>query len=313
MSGGATAANLLRIATRASDLALWQSRWVAQRLREAHPDLSIELVEVRTGGDRDRSTPLAQIGGQGIFTKEVQQAVLDGAADLAVHSLKDLPTARPEALVLAAFPPREASGDALIAPRHGSLAELPPGARIGTGSQRRRAQLLWLRPDLDVVGLRGNVETRLSRALDGDVDAVVLAEAGLRRLGLDRHITEHLQPPRFLPAVGQGALGIECRAADPRTQSLLLALDHAETRAAVLAERRVMAELEAGCMIPLAALGRINNGMLQLDAAVLDANGQERIAVSLQGASEAPEALGLEAAARLRAMGAERLLGRTPH
>lgn len=301
---------LLRIATRGSHLALWQSRWVADRLRAAHPGLTVELVEIRTGGDRDRNTPLAAIGGQGLFTKEVQQALLDGAADVAVHSLKDLPTARPEELLLAAIPERESPGDALIAPRHGLLADLPPNARVGTGSQRRRAQLLWQRPDLEVVGVRGNVETRLQRALDGDMDAVVLATAGLTRLGLDRHITEHLGPPLFLPAVGQGALGVECRRDDAATRRLLEPLDHRPTRLAVLAERRLMAELEAGCMIPLAALGRLDGHELALDAAVLESSGRERAAASARGRPEDPETLGAAVAEQLRSQGAERLLGR---
>ena len=304
------AATVLRIATRGSDLALWQSRWVADRLRAAHPGLSVEIVEIKTRGDRDRTTPLAAIGGQGLFTKEVQQAVLDGTADLAVHSLKDLPTGGPAELVLAAIPEREPPGDALIAPQFGTLDALPKEARVGTGSLRRRAQLLWLRPDLEVVGVRGNVETRLRRALDGDMDAVVLAQAGLKRLGLEVHITEHLGPPLFLPAVGQGALGLECRADDQTTQHLLAPLDDPAVRAAVLAERRVMAELEAGCMIPLAALGRIDGDKLVLDAAVLDGSGRERIATSARGPIDEPEALGREVAAQLRALGAERLRGR---
>jgi hydroxymethylbilane synthase len=303
-------ATVVRIATRGSDLALWQSRWVADRLREHHPGLIVELVEIRTRGDRDRNTPLATIGGQGIFTKEVQQAVLDGAADLAVHSLKDLPTSGPDGLVLAAIPGREPPGDVLIAPRHGALEELPPNARVGTGSLRRRAQLLWLRPDLEVVGVRGNVETRLRRALDGDMDAVVLAEAGLKRLGLEIHVTEHLRPPLFLPAVGQGALGVECRGDDEATRRLLTPLDDPDARAAVRAERRVMAELEAGCMIPLAALGRIDGDGLLLEAAVLEGNGRERIAATGRGRPDDPDELGRRVADQLRALGAERLLGR---
>jgi hydroxymethylbilane synthase len=301
---------ILRIATRGSDLALWQTRWVADRLRAAHPGLAVELVEVKTLGDRDRNSPLAAIGGQGLFTKEVQQAVLDGAADLAVHSLKDLPTGGPDGLVLAAIPEREPPGDVLIAPQFGTLDALPRAARVGTGSLRRRAQLLWIRPDLEVVGVRGNVETRLRRALDGDMDAVVLALAGLKRLGLDGHITEHLGPPLFLPAVGQGALGIECRADDEVTRRRLAPLDDPAVRAAVLAERRVMAELEAGCMIPLAALGRIQDDDLVLDAAVLDGNGRERVASSRRGRPDDPDSLGRAVAAELREHGADRLLGR---
>src|SRR6476620_3489331 len=200
--------NAIRIGTRGSRLARWQAEWVARRLLELHPGLRVELVEIKTLGDRDRNSPLAAIGGTGLFTKEIQRALADSAVEIAVHSLKDLPTQGPEGLTLGAVPPREDAADALIAPVHKTLDALPPGATIGTGSLRRRAQLLHLRPDLEVVGVRGNVETRLNRALEGTLDAVVLAEAGLRRLGLERHVTERLGPPRFLPAVGQGALGI---------------------------------------------------------------------------------------------------------
>lgn len=300
----------LRIATRGSPLARWQAEWVAGRLRETRPGLRVELVEIRTRGDRDRSTPLAQLGGTGLFTREIQRAVLDDAADLAVHSLKDLPTERPAGLLLAAIPPREAAADVLVSPRHRTLDALPAGARVGTGSLRRRAQLLWLRRDLEVVSVRGNVESRLSKALNGELDAVVLAEAGLRRLGLEGAVSERLGPPRFLPAVGQGALGVECREQDMRTRGVLAALDDAETRAAVTSERRVMAELEAGCMIPLAAWGRVEGGTLRLDAVVLDPEGIERVATAIHGTPEQADDLGRSAAAELRAQGAERLLRR---
>jgi hydroxymethylbilane synthase len=299
----------LRIGTRGSPLARWQADWVADRLREHHPRLSVAIVEIKTHGDRDRSTPLAQLGGLGLFTKEIQRALIDGAVDVAVHSLKDLPTSGPTDLVLAAVPPRERLADALIAPRLQTLDRLPEGATVGTGSLRRRAQILFLRPGLKVVGLRGNVETRLKLALDGSLDAVVLAEAGLWRLGLERHVTERLEPPRFLPAVGQGALGLECRAGDRRSLSLLAPLDDPVTRAAVLAERSVLADLEGGCMIPLGAWGReAGSGSLALDVAVLDPDGRERLFVSLEGPRADPGGLGLRAAKALRAQGAERLL-----
>jgi hydroxymethylbilane synthase len=304
----------LRIGTRGSPLAAWQARWVAERLQALHPGLAVALVEIATHGDRDRNTPLAQIGGLGLFTKEIQRALLDGEVDLAVHSLKDLPTQGPPGLVLGAVPPREELADALIAPRQRTLDALPDGATVGTGSLRRRAQLLFLRPGLNVVGLRGNVETRLNHALDGRLDAVVLAEAGLRRLGLDHHATERLGPPRFLPAVGQGALGIECRSDDVNTCELLAALDDPATRRAVRAERRVLAELEGGCMIPLGAWGRdvpdLSDGApsLVLDVAVYHPDGLERASVSLEGSIDDPESLGVRAAQALRAQGAERLL-----
>ncbi|MFO0950169.1 MAG: hydroxymethylbilane synthase [Isosphaeraceae bacterium] len=303
----------VRIGTRGSPLARWQAEWVSARLAEAPPGLVVELVEIKTQGDRDRNTPLAQIGGLGLFTKEIQRALLDGTVDLAVHSLKDLPTQGPEGLTLGAVPPREQPTDALIAPRFGTLDALPQGASVGTGSLRRRAQLLYLRPDLNVVGLRGNIETRLNQALEGPLDAVVLAEAGLRRLGLERHVTERLGPPRFLPAVGQGALGIECRSDDARVLGLLAPLDHAETRRAVVAERRALAELEGGCMIPLGAWGRDAEGdenLLALDVAVFDAEGRDRVFSAQTGPRGDAEELGRRVADDLRAQGAERLLAR---
>jgi hydroxymethylbilane synthase len=301
----------LRIGTRGSPLARWQAGWVADRLRAEHPVLTVELVEIKTHGDRDRNTPLSQLGGLGLFTKEIQRALLEGAVEIAVHSLKDLPTQGPAGLAIGAVPPREGLADALIAPTYKTLDALPDGATVGTGSLRRRAQLLFLRPGLNVVGLRGNVETRLNQALEGRLDAVVLAEAGLRRLGLDRHVTERLAPPRFLPAVGQGALAIECRDDDLKTLAFLDPLDDPVTRRAVLAERRALAELEGGCMIPLGAWGRDTEaGGLALDVAVFDPDGRERAFATLSGPRDDPDDLGRRVAAALRALGAERLLSR---
>ncbi len=302
----------IRIGTRGSRLARWQADWVAGRLRERHPGLIVDLVEIRTQGDRDRNSPLAELGGTGLFTKEIQFALLDRTVDVAVHSLKDLPTTGPEQLILGAIPPREDMADALIAPQSRSLRALPAGATLGTGSLRRRAQILHLRPDLNVVGVRGNVETRLKFAGEsGTLDGVVLAEAGLRRLGLDGQVTERLGPPDFLPAVGQGALGLECRADDVEIRGWLQPLDHPATRRAVIAERRVLAELEGGCMIPLAAWARDVEGELVLDAAVFDPEGRERIFASRQGPISDPEGLGHSVAEALRGLGARRLLDRS--
>jgi len=300
----------VRIGTRGSRLARWQSGWVADRLKVAHPGLEVELVEIRTRGDRDRNSPLAAIGGSGLFTKEIQRALADGEVAIAVHSLKDLPTLGSESLTLGAVPPREDVADALIAPRYLTLDALPSGATIGTGSLRRRAQLLHARPDLMVVDVRGNVGTRLDKALSGGLDGVVLAEAGLGRLGLGGHVTQRLGPPGFLPAVGQGALGIECRRDDGATLALLAPLDHPATHRAVEAERTLLAELEGGCMIPLAAFARVVDGALTLDAFVLDPDGSERIAASASGPIDAPQNLGRRVAEILRGLGADRLLGR---
>lgn len=302
----------LRIGTRGSALARWQAGWVAAELRRHHPDVRVDLVEIRTQGDRDRNSPLAAIGGSGLFTKEIQRALAGGTVEVAVHSLKDLPTQAPAGLVLAAVPAREATADALIAPTHRTLAALPAGARVGTSSLRRRAQLLHQRPDLRVENIRGNVETRLRHALEGRFDAVILALAGLSRLGLEGQVTEQLGPPGFLPAVGQGALGIECRADDEVTRRLLAALDHPETRRAVLAERRVLADWQGGCTIPLAAWGRSEADRLALDAAVFDPDGRERISASATGPFDEPEELGREVARMLREQGAARLLEGIP-
>lgn len=306
---------LVRIGTRGSRLARWQADWVADRLRTLHPGLEVILVEIKTLGDRDRTSPLSSIGGLGLFTKEIQRALLDGLVEIAVHSLKDLPTRGPEGLILGAVPPREDPSDALIAPIHRTLEALPHGARIGTGSLRRRGQLLHARHDLTVVDLRGNVETRLAAARDGGLDAVVLAEAGLHRLGLDSHITQRLGPPRFLPAVGQGALGIECRADDAETRVLLAPLDDPATHRAIRAERRLLFQLEGGCSMPLAAWareastpGRDDAPRLWLDAAVFKTDGPGKIAVCLSGPIDAPEELGSRAAEGLRQLGAEDFL-----
>jgi hydroxymethylbilane synthase len=303
---------VLRIGTRGSQLACWQAEWVANRLRYFHPDLDVTLVEIKTHGDRDRDSPLATIGGTGLFTKDIQRAVLDSSVDVAVHSLKDLPTQGPQGLVLAAIPEREDVADALIAPSHRTLVDLPAGARIGTSSLRRRAQLLYLRLDLNVVTIRGNVETRLNQALEGKLDAVILAWAGLRRLDLDKHVTQRLEPTVFLPAAGQGALGIECRGDDVGTRYLLAPLNNPAAYRAAMAERTVLTELEGGCSIPLAAWARdSDSGLLVLDAAVFDPDGQVRISAAEMGPLDAPRDLGIRIAQALRAQGAEPLLQRT--
>jgi hydroxymethylbilane synthase len=310
MAAEPTPRSTVRIGTRGSPLARWQAEWVADRLRLAHPGLAVELVGIKTQGDRDRNSPLAAIGGVGLFTKEIQRALLDARVEIAVHSLKDLPTSGPDELALGAVPVREEVADALIAPVFKTLERLPNGAKVGTGSLRRRAQLLHLRPELQVVSLRGNVETRLQQALQGHLDAVVLAEAGLRRLNLDRHVTEHLEPPRFLPAVGQGALGIECRHADRSTLELLKPLDDPATHRAVVAERQALTELEGGCMIPLAAWARDVEGSLTLSAAVFDPDGREHVTAILSGPLDNPQDLGRRVAYELRAQGADKLLQR---
>lgn len=304
----------IRIGTRSSRLALWQAEWVASRLRDHYPDLNVELVHIKTQGDRDQNSPLSSIGGTGLFAKEIQLALLEGRVDVAVHSLKDLPTVETPGLVLAAVPSRANVADALIAPAYLTLENMPPGSRVGTGSLRRQAQVLHAHPRLHVQPIRGNVDSRLAQALEGKIDGVVLAAAGLERLGFEKHITQRLDPPGFLPAVGQGALGVECRAHDQRTLSLVQALDCALSRAAVLAERAMLAGLGGGCLMPLGAWARqisdpdTGSSLLALDAAVFSPQGGPRLGVSLTGSIDDPVALGQRAAQCLREQGAEQLL-----
>jgi hydroxymethylbilane synthase len=296
----------VRIGTRASDLARWQAEWVAAEL--AGRGVQTELVWIRTVGDA-RPDPIEIVGQQGVFTSAIQHALRRGEVDLAVHSLKDLPTDPTEDLLLAAVPRRGPAGDALVS-QAGTLAEMPPGTRIGTGSARRAAQLLAFQPHLNVVPMRGNVDTRLRKLEAGHCDALVLAEAGLSRLGLRDRISEHLSPHVILPAVGQGALGLEIRAADVRLRSLLAALDHGASHQAVRAERSLLRALRGGCLAPVGAWARVLAGetTLQLQAAVLSVDGRRRLVAVDTAPLSAAEQLGQRVARRLRALGAERLL-----
>lgn len=299
---------IVRIATRGSPLALWQANHVAGRLRSLHPSLLVQLVEIQTTGDRDHDAPLSQIGGQGVFTKEIQRALLDRRADIAVHSLKDLPTFAVEGLVLAAVPPRGPAGDALVSNRHRSFAELPAGATVATSSQRRRAQVLHRRPDLRLVEIRGNVETRLGKLTAGDLDAILLAQAGLERLGLSDHVSEILDPVWMLPAVGQGALGLECRSDDTGCRTLLVQIDDPVSRHVVLAERAMLRGLGGGCQLPIGAAGSAAGNELRLRGVVLSPDGKSRIEDDVRGPLEEAEALGQTLAERLLLQGAGRLL-----
>ncbi len=295
----------LRLGTRASDLARWQAEWVAARLREFGDE--VELTPITTTGDR-RSEAIESLGGQGVFTKEIQHALLDGRIDLAVHSLKDLPTVTVPGLCLAAVPERAAPGDVLVSAGRRGLAELPEGAVVGTGSPRRRAQLLRFRRDLQMKDIRGNIDTRLKKLRDGDYDALVLAEAGLRRLELSEHIAEALPLEIVLPAVGQGALALECRADDAATRRLAARLNHAPTHAAVAAERAMLATLEGGCLAPVATLGHTEGERLTLVGRVLSLDGVEMLEARLSASSSDAIALGCEVAKTLSAQGAGRLI-----
>ncbi len=304
----------LLIATRASRLALWQAQHVAGLIRAAASgSRNVQLVEVSTAGDRDLSEPLAQMGGLGVFTREVQHAVLDGRADLAVHSLKDLPTTSTPGLMLAGIPTRGPRFDVLVLPVDaealGNVEELPARARIGTGSLRRRAQLLHARPDLVMCDVRGNVETRLRKLDEEEYDALVLAEAGLERLDLGARVSLRLTPPLMLPAVGQAALGIECRSDDKETCTLLSHLSDASTQAEVTAERACLAALRAGCHAPVGMLVQLSSAdAMTLEGVVLSTDGQQRIHTTLSGSPAAAEQLGQQLADELRSQGADELL-----
>jgi hydroxymethylbilane synthase len=296
----------LRLGTRGSQLARWQADWVAARLTAL--GVEVEMVEIATQGDVRQVGPIANIGTLGVFTKEIQRALLDGQIDLAVHSLKDLPTEPVPGLSLAAAPPREACGDALIAREAKSFDDLPRGAVIGTGSLRRQAQLLAARPDLKMADIRGNVETRLKKLEAGDYDAIVLAEAGLRRLQLTAHITQVLPKSIILPAIGQGALGVEARDDDPFTREILARLDDADTHRAVAAERALLYTLRGGCMAPVGAWGRVEDGRLALSAVVLSPDGKQKLECSAAADPAEAEQLGRQVAEQLLAQGAAELI-----
>jgi hydroxymethylbilane synthase len=299
----------LRIGTRGSQLARWQAGWVAERLRR--DGQSVELVEIATHGDVEQARSIEEIGTRGVFTKAIQRALLTGEVDLGVHSLKDLPTEPVDGLILAAVPPRESPADALVSNTATSLESLPNAARVGTGSLRRQAQLRHLRPDLQIKQIRGNIDTRLRKLDEGQFDAIVLAEAGLRRLGLSDRITYVLPFDVMLPAVGQGALAIECRADDRSTRAVVAALDDSASHAAVLAERALLARLRGGCMAPVGALGRLDGDELQLTAVVLSADGARRLAARdvVHGITAIDsEQLGIRVADALLAQGAAELI-----
>jgi hydroxymethylbilane synthase len=298
----------LRIGTRGSPLALWQANHVADRLRTAHPGLTVELIEIQTTGDQVRDVPLASFGGEGVFTKAIQNALLDRRVDVAVHSLKDLPTIVVPELTLGAVPTRGPTGDALVSTRHRTFAALPAGAMVATSSLRRRAQILHERPDLKLVEIRGNVDTRLRKLEEQGLDAIILAEAGLRRLGLERHITEVLDATWMFPAVGQGALGIECRTDDEATRSLLAPLNDVSTRGAVLAERAMLRTLGGGCHVPIGARSVVKREALTVRGAVLTPDGTRRIVAERSGPLGDAEEIGIELAKELLALGAKELL-----
>ena len=301
------------IGSRGSRLALWQAEWIKAWLERLNPETKIHIEVIKTSGDVMRDVPLAVIGGRGIFTKEIEEALLDGRIDLAVHSLKDLPTMLHPQLAIAAIPEREDSRDALVLRNGGpigasSIMELPQRAVVGTSSLRRLAQLKHLRPDLRIKDLRGNVDTRLRKLDEGNYDAVVLAAAGLRRLGFAQRITAAIETREILPAVGQGALAVETRIDDEAAHTLVAPLDDGPTRAACTAERALLRELGGGCQVPIAAHARVSEGALRLEGLVAVASGEEVLRDEICDRAANAVRAGEMLAARLRARGADRLL-----
>lgn len=298
----------LKIATRQSPLALWQANYVKDRLQQLYPDLTIELVPMVTKGDVILDSPLAKIGGKGLFVKELENALLNKEADIAVHSMKDVPMQFPEGLGLAVICQREDPRDAFVSHSYRTFAELPQGAVVGTSSLRRQCQLKALRPDLDIRSLRGNVGTRLSKLDNGDYNAIILASAGLIRLGLADRIASFIDVEQSLPAAGQGAVGIECRTDDAQVQALLAPLADVETTYCVLAERAMNNHLQGGCQVPIGGYAVLQQGQLYLRALVGDIDGSRIIRAEGKSPVENAEALGVQIAEQLLAQGADKIL-----
>ncbi len=302
------------IGTRGSALALWQAEWVKASLEKLSAGVQIELNKIKTTGDKILDVPLAKVGGKGLFVKEIEEALLEGTADIAVHSMKDVPTEFPPGLHLAVICEREDPRDAFISAikdgqfRTTSFNGLPQGARIGTSSLRRSSQLLHKRPDLKIEQLRGNLNTRLKKLDEGRFDAIILAVAGVRRLGWQDRITEILLPETSLPAIGQGAVGIECRIDDKIINSLISRLNHSETAICVRAERALLKRLEGGCQVPIAAHARLLSGTITIDGLVGSVTGDRIVKSSIEGDPDNAEALGVRLAENLLAMGAKEIL-----
>lgn len=296
-----------RIGTRASQLALWQANWVKGELEKRYPGMTVELVKIKTIGDKILDVPLAQVGGKGLFVKEIEEAMLRGEIDIAVHSMKDVPTEFPEGLGLYCITEREDPRDAVIS-KGVKFADLPQGAKIGTSALRRQAQLLKVRPDLQMVIIRGNVETRMRKLTDENLDAVILAAAGLKRLGFADQVTEYLPVELSLPAIGQGALGIECRLDDETIKETIAFFNHPDTAHAVRAERALLWRCEGGCQVPIAAHGQVAGDTLTLTGFVASVDGSRSVKDSITGSVADCEKLGIALAEKLLADGAHEIL-----
>jgi hydroxymethylbilane synthase len=306
--------NKVIIGTRGSKLALWQAEWVRAELQRKNPGLEVELNKIKTTGDKILDVPLAQVGGKGLFVKEIEEALLRGEADLAVHSMKDVPTEFPEGLHLAVICEREDPRDAFLSRMQNGrftvpgFADLPLGAAVGTSSLRRSCQLLNIRPDLKIIQLRGNLDTRLRKLDEGQFDAIILAAAGVKRLGWADRITEVISPGTSLPAIGQGAVGIECRTGDEFIHGLIASLDHADTSTCVRAERACLKRLEGGCQVPIAAHAGIKGDRIVMDGLVGSISGDRIVRAHAEGGRENPEQLGTQLAEDLLSRGADKIL-----
>lgn len=298
----------LKIGTRQSLLALWQSNHIASLLRQQYPDCEVTLKKIVTKGDRILDVPLAQIGGKGLFTKEIETELLDGTVDLAVHSLKDMPTVLPEGLCLTAITTRANVGDAFVSNKYNSFAELPEGAVLGTSSLRRKAQLLAVRPDLKIVDLRGNVDTRLRKLDEGQMDAIILAAAGLERLGHKDRIKEVIPADICLPAVGQGALAIECRTDNKEVRQMLEFLNNLPTKQATDAERAFLGLIEGGCQVPIGVHAEVENDIITINAIIASLDGTTILRDTISGSAQDAEALGKQLGNKMLAEGGKQIL-----
>lgn len=300
--------SIIRIATRKSPLAVWQAEYVAALLMQHHPDLTVELVKMTTQGDKILDTPLAKVGGKGLFVKELEMGMLEGTADIAVHSMKDVPVELPDGLHLPVICPREDPRDAFVSNKHETFYSLPQGARVGTSSLRRQCQLKAQRPDIEILDLRGNVNTRLAKLDAGDYDAIILASAGLIRLEMADRIRERLSPELCLPAIGQGAVGIECRIDDPRVNELIKPLHHEETAYRVAAERAMNQRLNGGCQVPIAGFAELSHDTLLLRGLVGSLDGSQIIKAEIAGPLANAQEMGEVLAEDLLARGAAKIL-----